>query len=227
MRFTAWLFLLMSTGVLATSPCTRAFRTTTDIHRENDTAMHYLKRLMTYMKCPLVIVPYELSHQRRFRLIADGELDLVMEASKLPERDSYAWFSLPYREEKTVLITLRSNTQTKSVNHIDDIARQHLMTSAPAGGWFGPDVEREREMWRQQHLLIAYKDPQTGLRDLRLGRAQLMLTTDLVVRDLAQQDIAPLPFVVHKEPVYIMFSKRTVTPEDIQLFNHAIQHLRY
>ncbi len=227
MRLTVWLLLLLTTDVLATPPCQRTYRTTTSIGAENDVSMRYLKRLLQTIQCPLKIVPYELSHQRRVRLLADGEIDLVMEASKLPERDSYAWFSLPYRDEKTLLITLRDKSPINQVKHINDVFTQRLTILSPAGGWFGPDVERERQHWRESHLLIVYKDPIPGFRDLRLGRAQLLLTTDLVFREHQLDDLVTLPFVVHQEAVYIMFSKRTVSAAEVAVFNDAIQLQRF
>lgn len=229
MRVILLLFCCCCLSRMAWAECERIYKTTAlSENIEDDISIPYLRSIMDKAGCRLEIVPVALSHHRRLRLIESGELDVVGEASILPERNAYAWFSRAYRIEKTVLIGLRNNTTIASVHHINDVADQGIHILSPAGGWFGADLERERQRWQQLKLIISFKDPLVGLRDLRLGRGQLLVTTDALVKTMfaRDSDVYVLPFTVHQEPVYFMFSKRTVSEKEVHFFNQLIHKIK-
>jgi len=208
--------------------CTRHYRTIALSTAISDVSAVFLQRVMTEAHCQLIFVPYGLTNQRRLRLIADGEIDVVAEASRLPEREEYAWFSLPYRDEKTFLLGRRDDAAITNVRHVNDVARLQLRILAPDGGWFGPELQRERQTWRDLKLMVPFRDPASGMRDLRLGRANLLVATDALNQQqlAAQLDLYVLPFIVHTEAVYLMFSKRTVSIQDVELINKALQKVK-
>lgn len=221
--------LLMALPVTATrADCQRVYKSValSEI-ASTDSSIPYLRRVIETMGCRLDLDLASTSHQRRLRLLETGQIDILSEASWLPERETYAFFSSPYRNEKTLLVGLKHNAALNEVKNLYDIAKWKLTILAPDGGWFGPDVQHERERWRKENLMVVYKEPALALRDLRLHRAHVMLITDaqrqIYVRD--SPDVFTLPFLVHEEAVYFMFSKKTITESEVHAFNHALTKL--
>jgi polar amino acid transport system substrate-binding protein len=183
-----------------------------------------LQQVIAELGCKSVIVDARTSQERRLQLLAAGAIDLMSEASLRPERTVYAHYSKPYRDEVTLLV-VRADIGDQGIHHINDVLRLKKRILAPDKSWYGPDVERERESWRERGLLLIYKDPAAGLRDLRLKRADVMLCPDSTCASGSAElnDLMILPFEVHREAVYFIFSKRTITLSDVDRFNQALR----
>ncbi len=219
--------LILSLSVEA-EPCARIYRAAGEsLTITPHSSIGILQTMTSFLGCQLTIVDYQTNHSRRIRLLENGQTDVMPEASWRIEREAFAWYSEPYRDEVVILVALKTVTH-QDIQHINDVAKLSKRILTLEGGWLGPDVERERSHWHSNKLIVDYKDPTVALRDLRLRRADVMLTTDLVYHQVLQtpSDLVVLPFEVHREAVYLIFSKRTVSEAEVANFNRAIQHWR-
>ncbi len=223
------LFVLIAVALPATaSECSRVYRTAfeSEIIQPNS-PVAFLKQTVEAMGCKLIVVDTQANHDRRLDLLEKGKIDLVAEASYLSDRDSFALFSTPYRDEVTLLAVMKSKGD-QHIRALTDIVRLRKRIISLDGGWLGPSVEVERERWRKLGLMVAYKDPLQALRDLRADRADVMLGTDLIFYQMLgnPDDVLILPFELYRDPVHIMFSKETVSEKEVEQFNVVLRQWR-
>lgn len=178
--------------------------------------------------CELVLSD-GLSRPRRDLMFRMGQADLVLAASKTPEREQYARFSLPYRTEVVRLFAMQGRRQQfRAVAGFDDLQRMgtHLLT--PDGGWYGPLFAAAQPGLQASGQLVVFKTFDQGLRMLEAGRADLIMGDALGLQKAAQRagiQIAPLDFIVLRAPVHLMLNRTTTSEQDLQRINAAIGQL--
>lgn len=209
----------------AEAMCTREYRIAAESElRMPSPKADFLQEITSDLGCKLRIVAHHTNHIRRLRMLELGEIDLMPEASWRQERTAFARYSIPYRSEITILIVLKT-VGDQGITQLSDIYKMNKRILSLDQNWLGPEVQVQRELWRANHQLITYKDPFEGLRDLRMNRAEVMLCTDLIYYHTLQEpkDVQRLPFEVHRDPVHLMFSKKTVSEVEVAQFNVALK----
>jgi polar amino acid transport system substrate-binding protein len=171
----------------------------------------------------------ELPTARRQRLFEQGQLDLMLSASKTPERRRYARFSVAYRQE-TVGLFARAGAQRhyQHLSSFDALLRGQASLLAPKVGWYGSAYARAQPALAAAGRLSTFIHFSQGLRMLDAGRADLILGDTLALRHEAKQQgmaISALPLVVQRAPVHLMLNKRTTTQADLDRINAAIARL--
>lgn len=227
MRCWSWcccLFGLLS-ALTQAETCARVYRVAGESLTNNaESSLGILHEVITLTGCQMQVVDKETSHLRRLRLLEKGDIDLMAEASWRLDRLAYVHYSIPYRDERILLAALKT-TDVQTINNVKDIADRKKTVLMMAGAWYGPEVEILRPQWQALGLMIDFKDPEMALRALRLHRAELLIISDLIYFKLWHQpeDLLLLPFDVHREAVYVMLSKKTVTEAEVELFNVALR----
>ena len=178
--------------------------------------------------CTLVTEPY-VPAVRRLMMFQRGETDLLLAASDTPERRRFARFSSPYRFESIGLFTLASNFERyRDIAGFGELATANITLLAPTTGWYGKDYERARARMKESGRLSTFGTVQQGMRMLGAGRAQLIMgDAAAITHEARNQKLAlrQLPKVVLQAPVHLMFSRATVTADDVAGINAAIARL--
>lgn len=163
---------------------------------------------------------------RRLALLESGAVDVLVGASRTPERERFAWFSRAYRDER-VLLFVRADQQQqfRQVLQFKDLQQLGVPWLAARDSWLGPAYASARQQLLQSQRVFEFDAYPQGLAMLRYGRGQLLLAPDAFAQFLKQQqvaDIVPLPTVIHREPVYFMLSKASVTAGELARFDKAL-----
>jgi polar amino acid transport system substrate-binding protein len=178
--------------------------------------------------CKLELQP-ELPSARRQRQFEQGQLDLLLSASKTPERRRYARFSIAYRHETVGLFTRASSQrQFQHLASFDALLRDRASLLAPKVGWYGAAYARAKPTLAASGRLSTFLSFSQGLRMLDAGRADLILGDTLALRHEAKQQgmaISALPLVVLRAPVHFMLNKSSTTQADLDHINAAIARL--
>lgn len=178
--------------------------------------------------CELVIND-GFSRSRRDLMFRMGQADLILAASKTPEREEYARFSLPYRSEVVRLFALQERRgHYGGVTSFDDLRRMGEHILVPDGGWYGPQFAAAQPALQANGQLVTFKTFDQGLRMLDAGRAGLIMGDALGMRKAAERagvQIAPLDFIVLRAPVHLMVNRTTTSEQDLQRINAAIGQL--
>ena len=65
--------------------------------------------------------------KRALNALQHGSLDIGIAASKSPERETYGWFSVPYRTEQMVMFMRKGEEPRYSPRSLTDLARKWKM----------------------------------------------------------------------------------------------------
>jgi ABC-type amino acid transport substrate-binding protein len=157
-------------------------------------------------------------------MLANGQIDLLIGMNQRPERDKYALFSLPFAEERIRLWGRKGETRQYEGMSLQQLVAKNVRIFAPDAGWYGPEFQKLKDNKAPQ--ITFYKDFKRGLALLHRGRNNLVLGSENFAQYLPEQykDISVmLPQVLHTDYLRLMYSKKTVTPEVVQLIDKAIK----
>lgn len=177
--------------------------------------------------------PYRLIEQpaKRAQLgIKDGSVDLIAAASHTPERETFSYFSLPYRDERIVLFARADEAEKFADLMLEDVPEKHLRVVAGLGGWYGKEFEANQQALQDSKLLVLTSELDNRIRMLLSGRADLMIEDRVAgiatARKLGvDRQLAILPRALNSDPVHLMLSRASLPPSVVALIDEAIQSL--
>lgn len=168
---------------------------------------------------------------RALREIEKGDLDMAPGASLNDERQQYARFSDPYREEVVVLMVRKGDSAKMPLTKLADITSLKLRLGVTRDYYNGPDFEtlmKEPAFARQVEEVSATEQ---NFHKLKGKRIDGVLVDPVVGKHLAKQlgmsdllEVHPLP--ISRDDIYFMFSKQSTTPEHVTRFNEALGKLK-
>ena len=173
----------------------------------------------------------QLPWKRHLAYVERGQIDLAAGASKTPEREAYALFSDGYRQESTVLFVLKGGIAKYPFKQLSDITNSKFQLGVTNGYFYGDTfAELLKDKNFKKHVQGVASDSinikktlkqrvDGFLGDIYAGVAALK---EAGVRE--QFEIHPV--AVSSADVYIMFSKKTSTPDDVKLFNQTMKSLK-
>lgn len=183
-----------------------------------------LKHVMKHANCSFQWV--EMPVDRATKALRAGDIDLMMAASRIPQRESWALFSVPYRNE---VIELVGGLDAVRRDSWQALLGNELRIMAPRSGWYGPDYEAARVPLLKAGQLVFMEDYDAGVAMLKAGRVDLVMGDRNALRDSAHRIGLVLSYPVlppHEAPVHFMYSRRSVDPAVVKHLDASIQALR-
>ena len=178
--------------------------------------------------CTLVISDL-MPTVRRMMMFQQGQFDLMLAASDIPERRGVAWFTVPYRHETVALFSLSGRfDELRRLEGLDGLAGSTHKVLVPRIGWYGKQYAALRPQLVRQARLHDYATRAQGMQMLKVGRADLLMADQAAVAYAARHasvQVERLPRVVYSAPVSLMLSKASTTREDVEQLNAAIVRL--
>jgi polar amino acid transport system substrate-binding protein len=167
--------------------------------------------------------------KRAHRMLQEGTLDIMMGASYRPEREAYADFSVPYRDEEIKLFVKSDLAPQIKIDKWQDIFSQKLVLLAPIFGWYGADFLASEQALIKQKLLIFSRNATQSIRMLGYGRGDVVIGDSIAVPYIATQieriSVTELPLVLDHNQIHFLISKKTTNPELITGINQSIKRL--
>ena len=222
------LFFCCAVTAEAPSACERPLRIIRNAQYEPDDDDRFLQAVMARAGCELqvIISGHRVTLPRRFELLRAGEIDLVVGINRLPERESYGRFSVPFRQEVTRVWIRRQDRMRAEGKSVAMLVAENWRVIAPAQGWFGPYVENLR---KQAQVAADYKRITQGVHLLMHQRGDLLIADDVWLSRLPENDkplLYRLPDILHEEPLHFLYSERTVSAETVARLDTAINAVR-
>lgn len=178
--------------------------------------------------CTLEMVS-ELPSLRREMLFRQGQLDLMLAASRTEERRRYARFSAPYRQEQVSLFAATDKVrQFAKIDSFDAIVRQRIAVLVPRAGWYGADYARVAGAQDAGNWRNTFGTFRQGVMMFRAGRAELIMGDTAALQHEARQQgvaLSALPYVPFHAPVHLMLNAASTTPAQLARINGAIGRL--
>lgn len=169
--------------------------------------------------------------KRQLQEAEEGTIDVVPGASKTPEREQFALFSNAYRTEAVVMLVSRENAEKfASMTSILAMLKNNLKIGVVREYYYGEDYAALAKDSQYSAGFKEVGDEATNFKKLMTGRIDAMLV-DPVAASAAiaengwQGKLATL-FTVYADDIYLLFSKRSVTPSRVEQINEALQRLK-
>lgn len=166
--------------------------------------------------------------RRLQQAIRQGLVDGAPGASITVDRTAYATFSIPYRREVMALFMPQGKIKDTRLESIADLETALLRVGVASGSWYGAEFDqlvRSSESFRSRMLVS------TGVEAMFqwLG----MNRVDAIVTDLhfglhmtryfgVGDTVGVHPLIINDNGVHLMFSKESVTRQDVAHIDAAI-----
>lgn len=160
-----------------------------------------------------------------------GELDLLPGASKTAARESFAYFSEPYRNEKFVLFIRSTDTALLQYSTLAELLAAGKKVGIVSDYYYGEIVAG---FYNEDSLKAAFVE--SPLSELNLKRLQdeeidAMFEDSLVGGSMLRRkglagQIGQHSLDLGQTDVYLMFGKNTVSETQVAAFNQALQTIR-
>lgn len=174
----------------------------------------------------------ELPWARHLLEMKAGRIDVATSVRRSPERETFGWFSDPYRENQMALYVRRGETANYALDHLEDIARIGFKLGIVDDYYYGPlftKLMERPDFARQVEKIVDYE---TLIRMLVYGRIDGVLTEDVEVliseaRAIGLYDrIEAYPLSIPGGTFHLMFSKQSVDPAIVTMINTALAQMK-
>nr|WP_238432195.1 transporter substrate-binding domain-containing protein [Aeromonas hydrophila] len=173
----------------------------------------------------------EMPWARVLRELEFGTIQLTMSANQTAERDLYARFTLPYRNEETVLLIRRQDKgRWLEITQLSDLLSRPDFTIGLLRDFdYGTDFRTFMQSPQMQQRLLVRLKMEPLIKLLLAGRIQGVVMDPM---GLQQLNLAGLPLDqlttlldIQQTPVHLMLSRRTTTLQQLQRLDEAIRAL--
>ena len=174
----------------------------------------------------------EISWEKQQQLLERGELDVVSGAFRTPEREAYALFSAPYRNEEVVIFSREGAAAMASAADLERLLEHSGARFGVVPGYhYGARIARFLRRNAGSTRIVAAGNEIANLRNLLEGRVDAVpmdrvVGATLIWRHHWQERLQSGSHVVFGGPVHAMFSRRSVPPAVVARFDAAMGRLR-
>ncbi|TQV77249.1 amino acid ABC transporter substrate-binding protein [Aliikangiella marina] len=160
-----------------------------------------------------------------------GEIDFMMNATVNESRKSFAYFSVPYRDEFLSLYSTDKYLERCQEMSLKELIRDGFKLSVQAGLVYGPELT---EIQKDPVLNKKLSYSENNIQHVDLVESQQL---DGVIDDpvvvayrstiyATGDKLSPCPIVISSSPVSLIFSKKTVSQEIVERVNNAIAKVK-
>jgi polar amino acid transport system substrate-binding protein len=181
------------------------------------------------MNCTLVL--QHGTWQDLLGLFRQGQLDVLLGASKTAAREEFALFSEPYRAEQFQLFVRKDDVGKYNFASVAEMVAAKHKVGLISDYYYGEQITAlygdeqmrpqfvESSMSEQNIAVLLDDQVDAVLEDSFVGTA-------IIRRKGLEQQVQPHSIKLDETPIYVMFSKSTVQPEQVSSFNQALQQLK-
>lgn len=168
-----------------------------------------------------------LPWKRSLYAIEHGDIDVLPSASFTKERAEYGLFSVPYRNDVIGFVVRNGDAGRIPLGSLEDVISQDLVIGQVRGAYRGEAFETFAESPEGARHVIDVSVAPHGLQLLLANRVDLLLGIPAAYIAQAKNQgyghtVEEHPFLLGKEPVRLMFSKKNIAPELVRKINDAI-----
>lgn len=173
----------------------------------------------------------ELPWKRHLHYIKTGVMDIAMGASMTKERNTYAYFSLPYRKETVKLYVKKGNAEKMRLSNLDELAGSPYMLGVEGGYYYGEDFNRLIKQTKFQAQINEVIDIEENVQLLLKGHIDGFLVDPVTMKAFVskykmQGEFEPHSMSIYSDDIYIMFSKKITNKQTVNSINDAIKKLK-
>lgn len=187
----------------------------------------FLSGIFREMGCTVLFE--EMNWKGALARIENGTLDFVAGASRLPERERYAWFSSPYRHETFTLIVRKEDVGQYDFHDLSDVMKYPVRIGATHAYYYGQEFENMIKIPAFRERVSFVSADILNYRMLLHGRIFGFLMDPVVaVSQLDMGRVAKYPGVeLVSGEIAVMFSRKTISEDFVERFNGILKRIPY
>jgi polar amino acid transport system substrate-binding protein len=166
----------------------------------------------------------ELPWVRELKSIENGEIDIVMSASKTPEREVYAYFSKANHDETNSLFLNKG--LGNSIKTIKELGASGLKIAYEKGAFLGDEIETIKDKLDSSGNNINVNIKNTLAKRIDGFIVDKYAGSILIKKNKANEQIIMHPLLITTGDVHIMVSKKTKVKDLLQLINKGIDKIK-
>jgi len=186
-----------------------------------------LNSVMLAMGCQLKAV--EVPINRLFMELEQGSVDVATGASKTQTRKRLFHYSDPYRVEIVKLMYDKKHVDLSRLNNLREILLDDAVIALNKDAWYGQEIA-ELKVNNKEYNLIHVDTLSTRLKLFANQRVDGFIADEVVscssFSPMFRKNIAFHPYVINRNDVHFIFSKKTTTKAFVERFNLQLSILQ-
>jgi len=163
--------------------------------------------------------------------IEAGNIDLMGEATITPLRQTFSYFSSPYRNELIVLYVVKSRLEHYPQVSLKELIKNGFRVAVTKDNFYGEAVKSLQNDPQFKSKFRRFDHNHDSYRALVKGEVDGLFTDPMVhaytMRLLGYEGLLIRHHVIVSDAsVSLMFSKKTVSPKLVERFNQAIEEVK-
>jgi polar amino acid transport system substrate-binding protein len=156
-----------------------------------------------------------------------GKLDAAIRASKTVEREKFAYFTTPYRDEVMAVYARKQS----GITRFEDLQAAYLkglILIGPANGFYGDAFEHLKTRWLAANRYTQYKQSHKAHQLLFATPTRgdiIFVDSDIFYHSLGKQlsqEVESPTDWIRVSPIHIIMSKASVSQATVERLNKAI-----
>ena len=187
--------------------------------------------LNTLLKHTNLSVNYtELPWKRHLHYIKTGDMDIAMGSSYTKEREQYAYFSKPYRQETVKLFVRKGTAANISLQHLNDLPNSNYMIGVEGGYYYGKEYQALITTTAFKSHIIEVLDLEKNIKLLMEGHLDGILVDPFTMQAFIkkykmQNEFEQHSLHIYSDTIHIMISKKAQVNNLLGKINNAITEL--
>ncbi|MEM7054700.1 MAG: transporter substrate-binding domain-containing protein [Pseudomonadota bacterium] len=163
--------------------------------------------------------------------LRNGNVDVMMGATQIPERENFAHFSEPYREDSFMLYILQGEEERVGNHSLEELMQDGFRIGITQGYYYGAEFDELQMRPELADQIVDVSVGEMNFTHLLDGRIDGFLEHSPVATAIKRRRGDTDPIVATElsiggGPVTFMFSRESVDQEIVQRFNDALQELK-
>ena len=172
-----------------------------------------------------------LPFPRSLRDLQEGKLDIVPNLFRRPEREAYALFSRTGNQVPNRLFIRASDRGRWDIKTLQDLPRLGVRLGVQTGSLVSPDFPQAMEEAKFSALVSPARTQESLWRMLLAGHVDAVILDEQNARWELKHlgfdaSIVGTDFLAATAPAYFAFSRASVTAEQVQAFDSAVDQMR-
>jgi len=163
--------------------------------------------------------------------IEEGRVDFMMNATQSKHRNSFAYFSIPYRSEFLLLYSTKEYLAKCHNMTLEELIRDGFRLGVQRRLVYGPELKKIQNNPELDKKLLYVNDNVQHVSLIKKEHLDGIIDDPVVVSyrstvNITGQMLSSCPIEISSSPVSLIFSKKSVSSVQVNRFNRAITKVR-
>jgi polar amino acid transport system substrate-binding protein len=187
------------------------------------------KAIMTQAK--LTFTTAEIPWKTHLHFIKTGKMDIAMGASWSEEREEFAYFSEPYRQETVKLFVKKGSAQNTVLPSLADLIGSPYLIGVEGGYYYGVKYQELMKRLDFQANISEVIDLEQNVTLVLEGNLDGFLVDPITMKAFVEKYkmdnlFEQHPVEIYSADIYIMLSKKSLNESVLNKINQAIDTLK-